>query len=290
MTLEQGEHEHNVEEHGDYRLKFFEGEFGWVPQVDERVKTAEYRKSKHMLSLLSAEARIDPESDDPAEVEFFRTLPYSPRELLTDFDRHDELAELDRRERVAGKYRHWCWASFATAVIVLMIGLLTSTPGNSLLATSFSFNKIGADGAVAGPVELSAKGRVHQLQLQASFSDNSWAWVGAELLDAERNSINAMSGDFWRESGRYDGERWSESDLTATKNFRLTQPGTYFVRLQLDPGTAATGRVNVSLYEHTVLKHYYYLCAGAAVFLGLLLLLGVAVRTDDLVLGLRRTS
>lgn len=284
MTLEKGRRESKVEEHGDYKLKFFEGEFGWIPEIGERVKTAEYRKGKE---ILSAEARIDPQSRDPTEVEFFRTLPYSPRELLTDFNRQHELAELDRRARVAGQFRRWRWASFATAAIVLMIGLITGTPGNRLLAKTLSFEEIGPDGAVAGPVELSDTGRVHRLQLQANFRDNSWAWVGAELLDAERNSINAMSGDFWRESG-YDDGHWSESDLSATEHFRLTQPGTYFVRLQLDPGTAGTGTVNVSVYERTVLGRYYGICAGAAFLLGLSLLRGV--RTDDLVLGLRRKA
>ncbi|MEM9301122.1 MAG: hypothetical protein AAGE01_03370 [Pseudomonadota bacterium] len=283
MTLEAGR-QRTVDEHGEYDLRYFEGEFGWVPQVGEPIATSEYSSGK---ALLSAEARLHPESREIVELEFFRTIPYTPKRLFRAFDRDQELAELVRRKHVAGQYRRWRWASFATATLLGILAIVLGGAGDPVYSETYDFSAFGEDGIVAGPFELSKAGRPHRLALSASIGDNSWAWIGAELLDTERNSINAMAGDFWRESG-YDDGHWSESDVREEQHFRLTEPGRYFVRMQLEAGTAGTGRVSLQVYENTILGRYYVVSAVIALVLGLLLLRGV--RTDDLLRGLPTTA
>ena len=282
MTLETTTPAQEIEEHGRYNLAYFEGEFGWVPQLREGLRTAEYSWKGQTFSV---DARLDPQSKQPVEIEFFKSRSLSVRELLEAFDRKEELAELSRREGVAGQYRFWRRVACVAGWLLIIGGFLLSTPGDPVATDQFSFTEVGADGHLIGPFNLSAVGRAHTIEVSSSFGDNSWAWVGTELLDANQDSINALAGDFWRESG-YDEGHWSESELTSREYFRLEQPGEYYLRVTVDPGTAQTGNIQVSVRENAVLGRYYYLAGIGALIIALFLIR--VTQRDDLLRGVKK--
>ena len=279
--MDLGEGSKTVKEHGDYHLVYMEGEFGWRQTLKETVRTAEYESGGRTISV---EQRAGPESGKAREIEFFQTRDVEPRELLEAFDRKASLAEYDRRAAVVGSYRSWCFAAVGIAVLLAILGFATSSPGNVVLNQRVDFRTITEDdGVTLGPFRLEAVGRPHRIELISNIPDNSWAWIGAELLDAERDSLDAIDHEFWRESGRDSDGAWSERSVRKTHDFRLETARDYHLRLQLERGTARSGHVTVRVFEKTGLLRYYVISAVLTLVLGLALFR--VVRTDDLIKG-----
>lgn len=283
MTLMKDRSATNIDEHGMYQLRYFEGEFGWVPEVNESLRTAEYKMGK---AVLSAEERTLADSRQPVEIEFFQTRDVKVKELLVAFDRKPELKEFERREKVVGQFRLFRRIALVIAVALVVLGILRGTDGETVIREQVNISDIGPDGYLVGPFDLGKDGAVHSIQLGASFPNNSWTFIGAELLDANQDAINAVDGDFWHESG-YDDGYWSETNNKSDRFFRLTEPGRYFIRLSHEQGTAqGSGSVNVAVTQGAVLMRYYLLPALLAllVFIGLIRVMPKM----DLVRGLRK--
>lgn len=257
MTLIAGKSQSKIEEHGSYRLTYFEGEFGWTPERGEGLRTAEYKEKK---TLLSAEARLNSETGQPAEIEFFQTRDLQVKEVLTAFDRKEELAELKRREGIAAQFRFFRRAALLVCIALFVGGFILDSRGNQIFGQNVNLDQIGPDGLVIGPIQMTREDRVHRLELSGSFPNNTWTFVGAELLNEQQDAVNAVDGDFWHESG-YDEGHWSETDNNSRRYFRLSEPGRYFVRLSNERGTASSGSVTVVVAEDVVLGRYYFLPA-----------------------------
>ena len=92
-------------EYGDWKLQFAAGEFSYKPSPDEKKKTWEHTgtltegkntkaaKSKNLS--VGIEARID-HSGKPLEIEFFRHLKLSNRDVITGIGASDSLKEVSR--------------------------------------------------------------------------------------------------------------------------------------------------------------------------------------------------
>jgi hypothetical protein len=290
MSLLKDERPRAVREHGEYWLTYFEGEFGWVPQPGEQLQTSEYLSLSGPRSkggaLLSVEARIDSRTGKPAEIEFLETRGMPLPKLLLAFERRRELAALQARRSRVHSVRRWQFAAFGVAGLLALAALFATGSGQSVYSRSLPFAEVTErNGVVVGPIPLTAVGAPHRLELSARLRDNSWAWVGAQLLNPERRIINALDGDFWRESGRDSDGAWSEQNTRERKHFRLTEPGNYFVRLRVEPGTTGgNGQVGIRVSSGVLLARYFVVAAILAALLGLSL--SRKVRTWDLIKGL----
>jgi hypothetical protein len=227
-----------VQERGYSEITAIEGELTWVPRAGERKFSAEYKSGGFFYSL---EWR---ESDGAiSEVECFESEVLSYRDMLEAFE---ETAALDAYDRVAGR-------KFAARFIAIMCGLVSlgwfiigipvaQFSGRPIYSRQVpSIAAIPDDGLVEGPVQLSNPGMNYAIVVSASLPANSDAWVGVELLDSEQDAVNAVQGDFWDESGYDEGEYWHESDLSSRRDFRLSEPGVYYLRVFAEPGTAGVG-------------------------------------------------
>ncbi len=242
-----------VKEHGDYRLKYCEGEFSWRVESDEQLVTAAYARSR---STYSVESRFAAGADSPEAIEFYVSKSVSKRTLLMAFGEKEALAELEQERQRKAVCRNYALVFAVVALVMAAIGM-TGGKGNVVETYQVTLSEAGQSGQVVGPFELDAVGRTHQLRLRGSMPDNSWSWVGIELLNDQQDSINVIEGNFWRESGRDSDGSWSESDLRTAKSFRLTEPGQYYLRVVGE----GSGSVDINIHEKALLKRYFWFAA-----------------------------
>jgi hypothetical protein len=134
---------------------------------------------------------------------------------------------------------------------------------------------IGPQGLRFGPFALTARDRVHRLQIQGRMRQES-NWVQAVLEDESQAELIETQRDMWDESGTDSDGPWHESDLSAGTHFVLKKPGNYYVRLyaEPDPGTRLYGAATVSFsIRQEVFYPVYFACFGfGAAALGALFL------------------
>jgi len=266
LSLQNDVRAQQITERGDYQLAYFEGEFGWLPQIKEQLKTWEYEYKRQIYSV---ETRHRGDSPDQ-EIEFYVTKKIDRRSLLKAFKRETELNRLMSDEQVQKDYTQWSWIAGIAGIVILIFGLLNSTrSGNPVFQQTVSLNQISQNGLLLGPVQMDKVNTVYRTIMKASgIQDNQFTWVGAELINAQNQAVNALVGDFWRESGRDSEGPWSESKLKTKDHFRLTTPGEYYFRLFLDPGSDKSGRLSFEVYQGIRLARYFIIPG--------LLLLGLA--------------
>lgn len=252
-------------EHGRAKALGFEGEFTWMPEISEIVH---YAEGDGPSGIECVEWRGSP--GNIQEVEFFKGRKLSRKELAQAFSLAEELARIKKEEAAALAAKAW-----ATVAGLLAVFLLAMATKNAFTPSRLIFNQSGIlqsaatdEGVMLGPIHLATKGSIHELKLQVEIPDNRDIFAGVELLDGEGETINEVAHDFWRESGVDDEGRWSESDLSESRLFRLENPGVYYARVTVEQ-PQMTGIFKVHVYDEVALARYY-LVAGV-------LLLGYAV-------------
>ena len=156
--------------------------------------------------------------------------------------------------------------------MLFVLSLQTLGDGKLIYEKSISLNEIPAEGRLIGPIDLSRKDSLYNLNLVSWVPDNTSAWGAVELLDGNFASINAVEGDFWAETGHDDEGSWREADLSTNHYFRLEQPGSYFARFFVEKETASSGTLTLKVYEGIQLSRYYLV--GALFALGMAVAIG----------------
>jgi hypothetical protein len=231
-----------VTDAGVCRVSGIEGEIPWEVDTGDTLRYAEV--SVPGYADLSAE--YDPST---GEVEWYRGRKLDEASVAGMFGRNDIKEEAERKENVQTDRRRF--------------GCLTSLIAFFALFGGCAFSSgpvVGQDGAVAsqiaaadegkrfGPYMLNKVDRVHRLEVSTSLTQSS-VWVQAVLEDAEGGVVDAER-ELWDESGVDSDGSWHESDLNASRNFRLAKPGPYYVRLQAEPDASSAGaNINFRLQE-----------------------------------------
>ncbi|MCB0323161.1 MAG: DUF4178 domain-containing protein [Bdellovibrionales bacterium] len=267
MTLETATPPRRILERGTAKTVYFEGEFTWTPAIGDIDKYCEYDAGGVRYSV---EWKVSPDGAGIEEVEFFATRPIGKLELAELFGEQSILDEARRASQHKAQYRQWS-VLFWVAGMISTLFAVTALFREGTLVDRFEIEmaKIADTGLIRGPFQLDQVGRVHELVLSTSIPDNSEAWGAAELLNGEQAAINALEGEFWRESGYDSDGHWSESDTTHSRLFRLDHPGTYYVRLMADGASAPAATLRFELYKDVPLARWYILttllCFGLAV-------------------------
>ena len=256
LTLEQDEAPRQIVEWNTNELKNVEGEFTWKPRIGAISKSAEYEAG---FARVSVEWRLG-EDGATEEVEFFKSYPISLLSLAEALDAKEVLAEEQARVAKEQEYKKWSWGFMGVSAILFVLLLLSFADGTKVTSYATTAAQLPESGKIYGPFELKDVGRVHQITLRSSMSDNSSAWGGVELLNDQQFPVNAVQGDFWRESGYDSDGRWSESDLSKTYTFRLENAGEYYLRLYGENDvSSANASVSVEVTKNVMLSRYYFL-------------------------------
>lgn len=269
IALEQSAGRMRVMERGTANVRYFEGEFTWLPALGDSSKYVDIGTDNPLYAI---EWRTEGPSEQIEEVEFFRGRALTRMELLEAFGLKEELAQERAKAHSDREYKIWGWAYFAIAVVLFALCLQTFGNGRLIFEKSIALNEIPTEGRLIGPIELKSKDSIYNLNLVSWIPDNTSAWGAVELLDANFASINAVEGDFWTETGRDDDGPWRETDLSTDHYFRLEQPGSYFARFFVEKETASSGTLTLKVYEGIRLSRYYLVAAlfalGMAVAIG----------------------
>ncbi len=266
LNLDTDHKPQRILEFAKSKIMHFEGEFTWVPKIDDITESAEYRLG---FTTYSVEWRKKEGSDQIEEVEFYKSTPIERLDVARAFNLTEIVDEELRAQAVEKQYRKWSAAFFGAAAVCCVLFLYSCTKsGKQIADLRVDFSGIPEQGFTHKPIELTATGKVHLLKLTTAIKDNSWAWGGVELLDKSQEVINAFEDDFWRESGRDSDGAWSESDLQQKSYFRLDTPGTYYPRFFVDKGTASTGWLRLQIYEGVILSRYYLIAFLTTLGLG----------------------
>ncbi len=81
-----------------------------------------------------------------------------------------------------------------------------------------------------GPIVVKDKPKIYEIKTNM-FSDNTSVYVSGEVINEDDDTLFEFGKDLWHESG-YDSEGyWSESDNGMNAKITLSEPGTYYIKL-----------------------------------------------------------
>lgn len=258
-----------ISEWGTAKITGCVGEFSWFPEQDSVI---EYAESSSGKCLFGVEWRTGA-GGDKLEVEFYKSHLVTYEYLLESFGLTIKLNAYRKNRAIICE--RICWATCFFVLAFIYIALYLTSLGSGRAVYSENINSVISlpeEGIELGPFNLSKQDTAHSIQLKAFIPDNSDLWIGAELLDENHDSINALDREFWRESG-YDDGYWSESDIETGVVFNLTTPGFYYVRLfsEKDEVRPVDGKVEVTVREEAINDKLFLFCGISAGILALVL-------------------
>ncbi|MEZ4777436.1 MAG: hypothetical protein R3D00_29940 [Bacteroidia bacterium] len=245
-----------VREYGNAEVIHFEGESNYKITTGDQLRFAMYRDRGIEYSV---EWRMADDAQSIKEIEFFREVPISRRKLLEAFSNNEEIEKLKVTE---GNWRY-VFQVIGGTWLVLLLFLLYSFMGSgkTIYEESFEIQQLNSNTPVATKDIIVSEGGLFSLELNVpEMTQNSEFYAFAYVMDADSGAINTLEGDFYYYAGYEDGESWTEKELSASKVFRLKEPGTY--RLELyknveDTVLPPTGTIRVEMKQGILLSRYF---------------------------------
>ena len=249
-------HRHQIiREYGAAQVIHFEGESNYQIKINDTIQFAAYN---HKKDVYLAEWRINDETNEIKEIEFFKEVKISKKEVMTAFEANEELDGL----RSKGEFWQWMFFGSAASAAVLLFLMFSSFGGGdeTVFEQNFSFEAIDdSAGVMTAPINIEKTG-LHCIEMNASIlTNNSEAFVLANLLDKDKKIINDLDGTFSIYTGYEDGEYYSESEDNTSKLVNVKEPGTYYAQLLADVDDGLIGEVQFVINTNYVLSRYYFL-------------------------------
>ena len=130
---------------------------------------------------------------------------------------------------------HLALLFLAFSILCLATTLFFST---SLTQQSFSISHNG----VFGPIEVKEDQAVHEVTISArDLLNNSWAFVEAQLLDANREYLFSFGDELSLYSGRDSDGPWVESKYNYSTRLTIPKAGTYHLRFLIEQRQGSRG-------------------------------------------------
>jgi hypothetical protein len=137
------------------------------------------------------------------------------------------------------------------AVLLFIFAMLCAI---SALAVNLSVGerlerRLDASGGLVGPITVQEDGSVLQIEVRQNPGNQSWSFVGGEVLDAGKNYLFGFGDEMWHETGYDSDGRWSETKNSYDIKVRLPQ-GQYYLNFsgEKQPGSNP-GSVRVTVEE-----------------------------------------
>jgi hypothetical protein len=251
----QNHREQIIQEYGAAQVIHFEGESNYQIKINDTIQFAAYN---HKKDIYLAEWRIDNETNEIKEIEFFKEVKLSKKEVMVAFEANEELDVL----RNKGAFWEWMFFGSAASAAVLLVLMFSSFGGGdqTVYEQTFSFAAIDdSAGVITAPINIEKTG-LHCIELHASiFTNNTEGFVLANLLDKDKKIINDLDCNFSIYTGYEDGEYYSESEDNTSKLVNVKEAGTYYAQLLADADDGLQGEVRFLINTNYVLTRYYFL-------------------------------
>ena len=272
-------------------ITFVQGELPWELPDTGRVRVLEYEDGKRRGAV---ELDIDDEQAPVAEPEYFLGELIESRALQAIFGTqfqptnsssnpvnnqiHNARRTVTRAQssslRQAGEddgktlRQRWVVRYLLAAAVLFVVSIIVNQSGDVVFRETVDASLWGQQKRV-GPIALNRPGELYEVEISGRlpYSNGDVGWLGVELETGEDEVVNTVESDMWR-----DG---TESNSSDSKVFRLKEAGTYYLRLDGDPGNydfpaTVTVRAGVTLAR-------YYLAASVCLFI----LVGLLSRKRD---------
>ncbi|GAB4422477.1 MAG: hypothetical protein OHK0039_38570 [Bacteroidia bacterium] len=256
-----------VREYGMAEAIHFEGESNYQLAVGDQIRFA---SMKDRSTDYLYEERLDPSTQEAKEIEFFREIPISRKQIIEAFDNNEEIERLRQRE---AQWTFFQRVALACALLMALLAIVAyMTPGEEVFAQTFDLTQIDAQrNLLSDPITLTEPGLYRLTMKVEEMIENQEMYLLAYILDRDRVAINTMEGEFYWYWGVDEGEKWTESNLKSTQNFRQQDSATYYVQLFMSDQYQLPGKLSVQVHRDVQLVRYYIY---ALIFCGLANLLG----------------
>ena len=251
----------SVTDAGSCTVSAVEGEIPWEVERGSR---------NQFVDLEGGGGFFGAEIGSDGEVEWFRGRRMEEATILEMFGLKKEAeVAVGKQNARADRSKFGCLTS-VLALVALFGGCAGSMNAGKVVASGSSVvSQIPADGKVFGPYNLTKANKVHRLKVSTSISQTS-VWVQAVVEDKAGELFDTQA-DMWDETGYDDEGSWHEYSLNSSKDFKVAQPGQYFVRLYAEPEpAAANATVNFALEEGVMYPTYLIAFGVAGLILGII--------------------
>jgi DNA-directed RNA polymerase subunit RPC12/RpoP len=249
-----------IKEYGAANVVYFEGESNYEIKIDDFINFASY---KHKNAIYTAEWRLDNETEEIKEIEFFKETPISKKNVIKAFDANEELTVLQ------GQGQFWKWLTYGSvAMFALFFVMMIGSCGdgtNKIFEEQFLLNTIDDENGVISKSFKLEKG-LHSLQIRGAIATtNTEAFMLAYFMNEDKDVINYIEGDFSVYSGFDDEGYWVESQDENSKLVKVKEAGTYYAKIMADREETTQGQVTLTITNGVSLTRYYVI--GWIIFL-----------------------
>lgn len=243
------------------------GEFYWKVAVGEKVDTVDWIAPPFGISKEIARQGAQ-------EIAYSHARYVEPQEIEQTFG----VANLVRPAGVGpiqpfkGAKLGRMWLAMLTLLLVVAVFLGVTRPRRLLLDETFDLTAIPTpqgspdNGRVffSKPFELSGR---HNVEVRTGASlDNSWVYLGVDLVDEAAGQLRSFSMPLEWYSGVTDGERWSEGKRMRTMYLSAPKKGPHVLRVEAhwEGGKAPPAGLHIRVREG-VFRWLYLLLAIVAI-------------------------
>ena len=99
-------------------------------------------------------------------------------------------------------------------------------------------------GGEIGPIEVNTDYSVYNIYIEKHLSNNSWSFVGGDVLDQDKNYLFGFGKELWRESGFDSDGPWTEQDTDLNIKITFNKAGTYYLRFNDESSSTTTSAIN----------------------------------------------
>ena len=164
-----------------------------------------------------------------------------------------------------------------------MVCFLTSCFMN-MNADSVIKESISISGGEIGPIEVNKNYSVYNVHVEKYLGNNSWSFIGGDVLDQDKNYLFGFGKELWKESGFDSDGPWTEQDSDLNIKITFNKAGIYYLRFNDDSNNTTTPstfnsqpnhlsdlRVTVSPKRGSSLIHFILGCISLIIGVGLFL-------------------
>lgn len=275
----KGKPDYRVTEYGSLFLEFFEGE-------TEKEDPYAVGTQTHFATYQEGLWSYTVEQGDGWK-EFSAEKKISKQELYKALEGNPFIDTYEQRDKGFSTIRKTVSAAAVVAFLVFLVSLFSDgTPISSTRVDTKDIDKI--EGYLSKPIKIDDTGTNYNIEWGVNFksTQNQGMYVVVELLDKDKNVINAVESDFWYETGRDSEGTWTESETSSSKYFKFVEEGDYFARIYaktdstyFTDATYSQATINFTVNEGAMLSRYFLMLSGFLTVVALLISFGKVGKT-----------
>ncbi len=266
--------DYRITEYGSQFLEFFEGE-------TEKEDPYSIGTQTHFATYQEGIWSYTVEQGDGWK-EFSAEKKISKEELYKALEGNPFIDTYQERENGFYTIRKITSAAAVVTFLVFLLSLFSDgTPISSMKVDTKDIDV--KEGYLSKPIKIDNTTTNYNIDWGVQFksTQNQGMYVVVELLDKEKNVINAVESDFWYETG-YDSEgNWTESETSSSKYFKFVEEGDYYTRVYAKTDstyftdtTKSQAIISVTVNEGALLSRYFLILSGLLTIVALLITFG----------------